>query len=96
MGKFRIETPENVLIDEFICIGSRAFSLKCGIDNKNTLKGISKSQSKTIKLEKDYSCLFGREYKKECDTYIIQSINHQMCLQKVCISKSSAFEEKRC
>ena len=64
VGKFKIETPENVFIDEFICLGSQASSLKCGIDDANKLKSISESQSKTNKIEKYYNCFFGGEYKK--------------------------------
>ena len=46
IGKFKIETPENVFIDE-------AYSFKCKgkIESKNKFKGISKSQSKHIKFE---------------------------------------------
>ena len=42
------------------------------------LKGISKSKSKHIKFEEYYNCLFGGEYQKDCDNYIIRSINHEM------------------
>ena len=33
-GQFNIETPGNVFIDGFICLGSKAFSFKCRSDNK--------------------------------------------------------------
>ena len=55
VGKFKIETPENVFIDEFICLGRKAFSLKCGFDKTNKLKSISESQSKANKFEKYYN-----------------------------------------
>ena len=51
MGKFKIETPKNFWIDEFVCLRSEMYGVKGGNDSKNELKGISKSQSKHIKLE---------------------------------------------
>ena len=56
IGKFKIETPTNIWIDEFVCLRSKAFSFKCNDnkENENKIKGISKSQSKHIKF---------REYK---------------------------------
>ena len=50
IGKFKIETPKNNWIDEFICLRSKAYSFKCkdNINCKNKIKGISKSQSKHI------------------------------------------------
>ena len=50
-GKFKIETPKNIWIDELICLRSKMYAFKCGDDSKNKLKGISKSQSKHIKFE---------------------------------------------
>ena len=67
IGKFKLETPKNIWIDEFVCLRSKAYSFKCK-DNKedeNKIKRISKSQSKHIKFEKYYNCLFGGEYQKE-------------------------------
>ena len=49
---------------------------------KKELKGISKSQSKNLKFEEYYNCLFGRKYRQECDNYIIQSIFLEMYLQR--------------
>ena len=53
IGKFKIETPKNIWIDEFVCLRSKAYSFKCknNDENKNKIKGISKSQSKHIKFE---------------------------------------------
>ena len=96
VGKFKIETPENIWIDEFICLRSKAYSFKCGNKSSNKLKGISKSQTKSFKFEEYYKCLFGGDYKKECDNYVIRSINHDMYLQKVTKNSLSAFDEKRC
>ena len=44
IGKFKIETPKNIWIDEFVCLRSKTYAFKCGGDSKNKLKGISKSQ----------------------------------------------------
>ena len=60
------------------------------------MKGICISQSKKIKFERYYNCLFGSDYQKKCDNYSIKSNNHEMFLQKVCESRLSAFDEKRC
>ena len=98
IGKFKIETPKNIWIDEFVCLRSKAYSFKCknNDENKNKMKGISKSQSKHIKFEEYYNCLFGKEYQKECNNYIIRSINHEMVLQEVKKSTLSIFDDKRC
>ena len=98
IGKFKIETPKNIWIDEFVCLRSKAYSFKCkdNIESKNKIKGISKSQSKHIKFEEYYNCLFGGDYQKECDTFIIRSLNHEMYLQKVRKSTLSLFDDKRC
>ena len=98
IGFFKIETPKNIWIDEFVCLRSKAYSFKCkdNGENKNKIKGISKSQSKHIKFEEYYNCLFGKEYQKECDNYIIRSINHEMVLQKVKKCTLSLFDDKRC
>ena len=98
IGKFKIETPKNICIDEFVCLRSKAYSFKCkdNNENKNKIKGASKSQSKHIKFEGYYNCLFDREYQKECNNYIIRSINHEMILQEVKKSTLSIFDDKRC
>ena len=38
-------------LDEFICLRSKGYSFKCGDDNKNKLKGVSKSQTKHNNFE---------------------------------------------
>ena len=96
IGKFKIETPKNIWIDEFICLRSKIFAFKCGNDSINKLKGISKSQSKHIKFEEYYNRLFGGEYQEECDNYLIKPINHEMVLQEVKKSTLSLFDDKRC
>ena len=96
IGKFKIETPRNIWIDEFICLRSKMYAYKCGDDSKNKLKGISKSQSKNIKFEEYKKSLDGEEYQREGINYIIKSINHQMVLQEVKKSTLSIFDVKRC
>ena len=98
IGKLKIETPKNIWIDEFVCLRSKAYSFKCknNDENKNKIKGISKSQSKHIKFEEYYSFLFGGDYQKECNIYIRRSINHEMVLQEVKKSTLSIFDDKRC
>ena len=95
-GKFKIETPKNIWIDEFICLRSKCYAFKCGADSKNKLKGFSESQSKNINFEEYYNCLFGRRYQQECDNYTIRSINHELYLQRVKKSTLSIFDDKRC
>ena len=95
IGKFKIETPKNFSIDEFICLRSKMYAFICGNDSKNKLKGISKSQSKFIKFEEYYNCLFDGEYQRECNNCIIRSINHEMVLQEVKKSILSQFDDKR-
>ena len=95
MDFFKLETLKNIWIDEFVCLRSKMYAFKCGGDSKNKLKGISKSQSKNIKFE-EYKKRDGEEYQRECDNYIIRSINHEMILQKVKKSTLSIFDDKRC
>ena len=96
IGKFKIETPKTIWIDDFVCLRSKMYAFKCGDDSKNKLKGVSKSQSKNIKFEEYKKCLDGEDYQKECDNFIIRSINHDMVLQKVKKSTLSIFDDKRC
>ena len=83
IGKFKIETPKKIWIDEFVCLRSKMSVFKCGDDSKIKLKGVPKSQSKNIKIEEYKKCLDGEEYQRECNNYIIKSINHEMVLQEV-------------
>ena len=96
VGKFKIETPENIWIDEFIALKSKCYAFKCGDNSKNKLKGISKSYSRNIKFDEYKKCLYGEEYQQECHNYISRSINHDMGLQKVKKSTLSIFDDKRC
>ena len=71
------------------------YAFKCGDDSKNKLKGVSKSQSKNIKIGEYKKCLDGKEYQGECNNYIIRSINHEMVLQEVKKSTLSIHDDKR-
>ena len=71
IGKFKIETPKNIWIDEFVCLRSKMYAFKCGDDSDNKLKGISRSQPKNIKFEEYKKCLDGKEYQQQCDNYNI-------------------------
>ena len=95
LGKFKIETPESIWIDEFIALRSKAYAFKCNNKSTNKLKGITRAQAKNIKFEEYYNCLFGKEYQKTCDNYLIRSVNHDMFLQKVEKKTLSTFDEKR-
>ena len=33
-GKFKLETPENIWIDEFVALRSKCYALKCGKDSR--------------------------------------------------------------
>ena len=57
IGKYKIETPKNIWIDEFVCLRSKMYAFNCGNDNKIKLKGISKNQSKNIKFGEYKKCL---------------------------------------
>ena len=65
--KFKIETPKNNWIDEFVCLRSKTYSLKChnNSESKNKIKRISKSESKHFKFEGYYNCSFGGEHQQE-------------------------------
>ena len=81
--KLKIETPGSIWVDEFIAFRSKAYALKCNDNSYNKLKGITKPETKNINFEEYYNCLFGKEYQKSCDNYLIRSINHEIYLQKV-------------
>ena len=37
IGKFKIETPKHIWIDEFVCLRSKLYAFKCGDDSKKKL-----------------------------------------------------------
>ena len=79
IGKFKIETPKNAWIDEFVCRRKKIYALKCGVDSKKKSKGVSKSYSKDIKID-EKKCLDGGKYQEECNKHNILSLNHEMHL----------------
>ena len=58
------------------------------------MKGSSQSQSKNIIFEETKKCLDGEKYQKECDSYILKSIDHHMYLQRICKSSLSFIDDK--
>ena len=72
------------------------YAFEGGDDNKNKLKGISKTYSKNNKFEEFKKCLDGDEYQRECNNCFFRSINHEMVLQEVKKSILSIFDDKRC
>ena len=76
----------------FFVVRSKMFSVKCGDDIENKLNGISKSQSKHIKLKK---CLDGEAYQIESNNYFFRSINHEIYLQEVKKSTISIVHDRR-
>ena len=42
------------------------------------------------------NCLEGEKYEKECDNYVLISINHEMYLQEEKKSTLSFFDDKIC
>ena len=96
LGTSKIKTSANICIDDFVCPRSKMYAFKSGNYSKNKLKCASKSQSKHIKTEKYKNCLDGIEYQRECNFYILRSINHEMHLQEIKKSTLSFFDDKRC
>ena len=72
LGRYKTKTPKSISTDEFVALRSKCYAIKCGVDSKNKLKGISKSQTKVIKFEEKYNCLFGGKFQHECDNYLIR------------------------
>ena len=96
IGKIKLETPIDIWIDEFVALRSIMFAFKCGDDSENKLKGFGKSFSKKFIFQENKKCLDGENYQKECDSYILTSVNHEMFLQKIKNSTLNQFDEKRC
>ena len=97
LEKFKIETPKNVFIDEFVALRSKMYAFKCKDkeEDKNKLKGISKSQSKNIKFEEYKKCLNGEKFENECINYILKSNKHDMYMQGIKKTTLSIFDDKR-
>ena len=96
VGKFKMETPETIWIDEFVASRSKCYAFKCGLDSKKKLKVISKSYSKNIKFGEYKNCLEGEKYQEEVENYILESVNQEIYLQGIKESTLSIFDDKRC
>ena len=96
IGKYKIQTPKNIWIDEFSCLRSKMYAFKCGDASKNKIKSISKSQSKHIKYEDYKICLDGEENENVCSKYILKSIILEIYMQVIKKSTLSIFDDKRC
>ena len=70
------------------------YAFKCGDESKIKMKGFSKSYSKNMKFAEYKKCLNGEQYEKECDNYILRSVDHEMFLQEIKKSSLSVFDEK--
>ena len=81
IGKFKIETPKNVIIDEFVCLRSKMYAFNCGDDFKNKLKGFSKSKSKHINF-KDITILYSVENIKKNVVVILVDLLIVNCVFK--------------
>ena len=93
IGKFKMETPKTVIIDEFVCLKSKLYAFESGEESKNKTKGISESYSKNNKFEDYKKCLDGEEYERDFENYTLRSAHHEMCLQKKL--SLSIFDDKR-
>ena len=51
VGKFKIETPENVWIDEFVALRSKCYAFKCGDDSINKLRVFQNLVRKILNLK---------------------------------------------
>ena len=76
IGKLRTKTRAKVFIDEFICCRKKAYSFLCVSDDKNKLKGISRSQSEKKKFKENYIYAYGKKHQREGDNHVIRSIIH--------------------
>ena len=56
VGKFKIESPENIWINGSVALRSKSYAFKCGGHSKNKLKCICKSNSKIIKIDEYKKC----------------------------------------
>ena len=93
---FKRETPSNIWIDEFNCLGSKMYAFKSRNESKIKFKSVFKSQRKNFKFEEYKKCPDAIDHKLEYDNFIIRSINHEMYLQRLFRSKPSPFDEKQC
>ena len=85
-----------MIIDELVCLRSKMYAFKCGDESKNKMRGFSESYSKIINFEEYKNCLDEENYEKECNVFILRSVNHEKYLQKNEKLTFSNFDDKRC
>ena len=71
------------------------YAFKTGNDGKIELKRICISQSKKFNFEEFEKGLEGKDYQKECDSYIKRSPNHKLYFQRVQKSTLFPFDDKQ-
>ena len=76
--KIKIETPKSIWIDELVWLRNKMYAFNCGDDSKDNIKGVSKSYLKNKKNYEYKKCLNWNSCQKECDNYIVCSLNHEM------------------
>ena len=76
--KIKMETPKSIWIDELVCLRNKMYAFNCGDDSKDNIKGVSKSYLKNKKNYEYKKCLNWNFCQKECDNYIVCSLNHEM------------------
>ena len=64
IGKFKIESPINFWVDEFVCLRSKMFAFKCGHERKNKKKELVNFIRKIIILRKIKNVLMEKNMKK--------------------------------
>ena len=89
IGKFKLETPKFIWIDELNCLGSKMCVFGSGDDSKKEFKINSESQSGNIEIEEYKKCLDGKEDQKEIEYFLVLSRNHEIYLQE--LKKSTQF-----
>ena len=65
IGKFKVETTKNIIVEELFALRVKMYASKCGVDNKNKIKRISKSFSKNFKFEECKNVWMVKNIKKK-------------------------------
>ena len=83
IGKFKIETPKNVFIDEFVCLRSKAYSFKCqdNIESKNKIKAFQNLNQNILNL-KNITIVYLVENIKRNVTIILFDLSIMKCIFK--------------
>ena len=97
LGKFKIETPNSVFIEEFIALRSKCYAFKCedNDENSNKFKGVQKHQTSKLTFNDYKHCLLSGEEGKKVENFTIKSIKHEMFLQSVTKKSLSSWDTKR-